>query len=243
MSQTQSNSLIPTHLIPWFFLLGALSLWPAVMIGSYFTAVPIVAFLILIGLQITYRRAGETLHQLISSEGLLYANLGALAIVLLSSSLLLISFEATHIDNTLNGIGLLRMSLIVGAPIGVMTWVRISKKIQFKNIVMLKAFLISFALITATLASQFNRGTDAVEHHTLVANVLDKEKDDGGVMTLLTGGDAPHYIFVPFDESVERLVAPVGVWDTMFKSATINLSVREGRLGYSYIARFNDLAL
>ncbi|MFC1602905.1 hypothetical protein ACFL3U_05015 [Pseudomonadota bacterium] len=224
-------------------LLAALSLWPSIIVDSYFVAVPIASFAVLLALMVTYQKANEIVFELIPRLRFLYAILTSLAITLVSAALLLIASEAVHIDNTLNGVSMLRISLIVGAPIGVMTWVPLSKRIGYKNIFMLKSFLISFALVAATITSQINRGVDNAEQKTVVRGVIEKKENNGGFTTFLTQQKPSNYIYIPYDETIERLVAPTSVWDTMYKNATVNLTAKAGYFGYDYVVQFNERSL
>ncbi len=228
---------------PLLLLLGGLSLWPGWVSDSYFALIPILSFVLLLALMIGYQRANEWVFELLSREGFLYAILSALAITLLSAALVLISAEAVHIDNTLDGLGMLRLSMILGAPAGVMTWVLLSKRIGYKNIFMLKSFLISYALITATAVSQINRGGEDAEQKTLVRSVIEKKTNHGGLTTFLAQQRPANYIFIPYDEGVERLAVPTSVWDTMYTNATINLTAKAGYFGYDYVVRFNGRTL
>jgi len=228
---------------PLLILLAALSLWPSIIIDSYFVAIPIASFVILLALMVTYKKANEIVFELLSRLGFLYAILISLAVTLVSASLLLISSEAVHIDNTLNGVSMLRISLIIGAPIGVMIWVPLSKRIGYKNIFMLKSFLISFALIAATAISQINRSIDNAEQKTVVRGVIEKKENHGGFTTFITQQKPFNYIYIPYDETIERLVAPTSVWDTLYKSATVNLKAMNGYFGYDYVMQFNERSL
>ena len=228
---------------PLLVLLAALSLWPSIIVDSDFVAIPIASFVVLLTLMVTYQKANAIVFELIPRLGFLYAILTSLAITLVSASLLLIASEAVHIDNTLNGVSMLRISLIVGAPIGVMTWVPLSKCIGYKNIFMLKSFLISFALVAATITSQINRGVDDAEQKTVVRGVIEKKENNGGFITFLTQQKPSNYIYIPYDETIERLVAPTSVWDTMYKSATVNLTAKAGYFGYDYVVQFNERSL
>ncbi len=228
---------------PWLILLGALSLWPCRVVDSSFALIPVASFILLLALLITYQKANEIVFELLSRLGFLYAILASLAVTLLSASLLLISAEAVHIDNTLNGISMLRISLILGAPIGVMSWVLLSKRIGYKNIFMLKSFLISYALVVATITSQINRGVDDAEQKRLVRGVIEKRENSGGLTSFLAQQKPANYIYIPYDEGIERLAIPTSVWDTMYKSAIINLTAKAGYFGYDYVVRFNGRTL
>ncbi|MCF6353584.1 MAG: hypothetical protein L3J26_00535 [Candidatus Polarisedimenticolaceae bacterium] len=228
---------------PLLLLLGALSLWSCVVVDSYFVLIPIASFILLLALMITYKKANEIVFELIPRLGFLYAILASLAVTLLSAALLLISAEAVHIDNTLNGINMLRISMLLGAPAGVMTWVLLSKRIGYKNIFMLKSFLISYALVAAAATSQINRGVDDAEQKTIVRGVMGKKENSGGLATFLAQQKPAHYITIPYDGGVERLAVPTSVWDTMYKNATINLTAKAGYFGYDYVVRFNGRTL
>jgi len=243
MSEAVQLKINFTKIAPLLILLAAMSLWPSVIVDSYFVAVPIASFVVLLALMVTYKKANEIVFELFPRVAFLYAILASLAVTLLSASLLLISSEAVHIDNTLNGVSMLRISLIIGAPIGVMTWVPLSKRIGYKNIFMLKSFLISFALVAATITSQINRGFDEGEQKTVVRGVIEKKENSGGFTTYLTQQKPSNYIYIPYDETIERLVAPTSVWDTMYKNATVSLTAKVGYFGYDYVTQFNDRTL
>lgn len=243
MFQTPQLKINFYKITPLLIMLAALSLWPCALVDSYFVVVPIVSFTLLLALMITYKKANEIIFELISRRGFLYAILALLSVTLLSASLLLISYEAVHIDNTLNGISMLRISLIVGAPIGVMTWVPISKRIGYKNIFMLKSFLISYALVAATTISQINREFSGGEEKTVVRNVFEKKENRGGLTTYLTAQRPANYIYISYDEALERLVVPTAVWDSLYKSATVDLTAKVGYFGYDYITHFNGRTL
>jgi len=228
---------------PLLIVLAVLSLWPCVVVDSYFVLVPVASFILLLALMVTYQKANEVVFELLPRLGFLYAILASLAVTLLSASLLLISSEAVHIDNTLNGISMLRISLLIGALIGVMTWVLLSKRIGYKNIFMLKSFLISYALVAATITSQINRGVEGGEQKTVVRGVIDKKENSGGLTTYLTQQYPSNYIYIPYDERVERLVVPTSVWDTLYKSSTVDLTAKTGYFGYDYVTRFNGRPL
>ena len=243
MLQTPQLNINFYKITPLLILLAALSLWPSVVVDSYFIAIPIVSFILLLALMITYKKANEIIFELIPRRGFLYAILVLLSVTLLSASLLLISSEAAHIDNTLNGINMLRISLIIGAPIGVMTWVPISKRIGYKNIFMLKSFLISYALVAATIASQVNREFAGDEEKIVVRNVFEKKENRGGFTSYLTAQRPANYIYISYDETLEQLVVPTTVWDTLYKSATVDLTAKVGYFGYDYVTHFNGRSL
>ncbi len=228
---------------PLLVLLAALSLWPSMVVDSSFVAVPIISFLLLLAVMVIFKKANAVVFELVPKLGFLYVVLILLSVTLLSASLLLISYEAVYIDNTLNGVSMLRIALIIGAPIGVMTWVPLSKRLGYKNIFMLKSFLISFALVAATIASQINRGFDDGEQKQVVRSVIEKKKNRGGLTSYLTQRAPLSYIYIPYDESIERLSVPTSVWDTMYQNATIRLAAKTGYFGYDYVVRFNDRAL
>jgi len=228
---------------PLLILLAALSIWPSRVVDSSFVAIPIISFLLLLVFMVAFKKANTVVFELLPRLGFLYAVLILLSVTLLSASLLLISYEAVHIDNTLNGVSMLRISLIIGAPIGVMTWVPLSKCLGYKNIFMLKSFLISFALVAATITSQINRGFDEGEQKQVVRSVIEKKQNSGGITSYLTQQDPLNYIYIPYDETIERLSVPTSVWDTMYQNATIRLAAKTGYFGYDYVMRFNDRAL
>ncbi len=228
---------------PLLLLLAVLSVWPSLVVDSYFVVVPIISFLLLLAFMVTFKKANTAVFEVMSRLGFLYVVLILLSVTLLSASLLLISHESVHIDNTLNGVGMLRISLLIGAPFGVMTWVPLSKCLAYKNIFMLKSFLISFALVAAAITSQINRTFDEDEQKQVVRSVIEKKKNSGGFTTFLTQQKPSNYIYVPYDETIERLVVPTSVWDTMYQNATIRLIAKTGYFGYDYVIRFNDRAL
>ncbi len=243
MSEVPQLKINFYKITPLLIVLAMLSLWPCVVIDSYFVLIPIASFMLLLALMMTYKKANEIVFELLPREGFLYAILASLAVTLLSASLLLISSEAVHIDNTLNGISMLRISLLIGAPIGVMTWVPLSKCIGYKNIFMLKSFLISYALVAATITSQINRGVDDGEQKIVVRGVIDKKENSGGLTTYLTQQDPSNYIYIPYDETIERLVVPTRVWDALYKSSTVDLTAKTGYFGYDYVTQCNGFPL
>ena len=243
MSEASQLKINFYKITPLLMLLAALSLWPCMVVDSYFVIIPVASFVALLALMVTYKKANEIVFELISRQGFLYAILTSLSVTLLSASLLLISSEAAHIDNTLNGVSMLRISLIMGAPIGVMTWVPLSKRIGYKNIFMLKSFLISYALVAATITSQINRGVDDAEQKTVVRAVFEKKENNGGFTTYLTQQRPFNYIYIPYDETIERLVVPTAVWDTLHKSSTVDLIAITGYFGYDYVTQFNGRTL
>jgi len=243
MSEVPQLKINFYKITPLLVVLAVLSLWPCVVIDSYFVLIPIASFILLLALMITYKKANKIVFELLPKEGFLYGILASLAVTLLSASLLLISSEAVHIDNTLNGISMLRISLLIGALIGVMTWVPLSKRIGYKNIFMLKSFLISFALVAATITSQINRGVEGGEQKTVVRGVIDKKENRGGLTTYLTQQDPSNYIYIPYDETIERLVVPTRVWDTLYKSSIVDLTAKTGYFGYDYVMQFNGFSL
>jgi hypothetical protein len=218
--------------------LGGLSFWPAITIDSLYAYLPPVGFLAVMGMLIARLRMGSGLFEEVTEEGFLYTLMGITAFSLISSALLLICAEAVHIDNTLEGLNMARWSLVAGAPVGAMTWVWISKQLEIKNIILLKSFLISFALFCTTITSQVNRGSIEVEDITLAAEVLDKEQSAIPFATHLTGRQPSRYILIPYEGEIERLNVSRRLWDGMFKNNEIELGVHKGYFGYLYV---NDL--
>lgn len=232
-----------------FILLSALltgfTVWAVQENGTIFSAVPIVALSLFLLLLAVFCRARASWFERghFKWEELRAAVLVLLAINLASSALLLFTAEAWHIDNTLDGVGMLRYSLLAGAPVGVMLWIKLAKIFDKKNIVMLKVFLISFALISATGTSQLNRRHNETGFTDKTADVIRKEKGIPGPVSYLTRQQPANYIFIPHHDDVERLVVPESVWNVTFQSATLNLSVKAGYFGYQYVSRFNSRAL
>ncbi|MCF6282126.1 MAG: hypothetical protein L3J28_07930 [Candidatus Polarisedimenticolaceae bacterium] len=226
-------------------LLTMVSLWAAKENATSYALVPLLSWLILIALLIAFSQAKEEwFSEHFKWEELRTAILVVLVINLMSSALLLIASEASHIDNTLDGINLFRLSLLAGAPVGVMFWIKLSKIFDKKSIVMLKMFLISFALITATAASQLNRKSAGSEELPMVIDVLRKEQGGVGVASYLMQVEPPLFIFFQnHNDEEERLVAPEAVWNVTFNNATMNLSIKEGYLGYHYVLRFGGRVL
>lgn len=218
--------------------LGGICLWPAMTIQSLYAYPPSIGFLAVIGMIITRLRMGTRLFEEFTEEGFLYTLMGITAFSLVSSALLLICAEAIHIDNTLEGLSMARWSLIAGAPAGAMTWVWISKQLEIKNIILLKSFLISFALLCTTITSQVNRGSAELEDITLAAEVLDKEQSAIPFATHITGRQPSRYILIPYEGEIERLNVSRRLWDGMFKNNEIELGMRKGYFGYLYV---NDL--
>lgn len=221
------------------------TVWATQENGTIFSVVPIVSLLLFILLLVAFCRAKESWFErdTLKWEELRAAVLVLLAINLASSALLLFTAEARHIDNTLDGVGMLRLSLLAGAPVGVMFWVKLAKIFEKKNIVMLKVFLISFALFSATGTSQLNRKHNEAGFTHTAADVISKEKGIAGPVSFLTRQQPANYIFIPHHDDVERLVVPEPVWNVAFQSASLNLSIKTGYFGYPYVARFNNRAL
>ncbi len=227
-----------------FLLMGAFSLWAAMENGTLYAAVPLLSLLFLGPLLVAYCIAKEAwFSELFKWEELRTAVLVVLVVNLLSSALLLIASEASHLDNTLNGINLFRLSLFVGAPIGVMLWIKLSKVFDIKSIVMLKMFMISFALINATAASQLNRKLADPAEQSIIVDVLQKEQGDVGFSSYLMRQKPPNFIFIQREGEEERLVVPEVVWNVAYSNSTLDLLTKEGYLGYRYVQRFNGLAL
>ena len=222
---------------------GALTLWAALANGSIFIILPACGYVLFCVLLFLFSKPPSSVIEHFSWEEIRNAVLVTLAITLLSAAVLLISAEARHIDNTLDGVNLLRINLIAGVAFGVMFWVMLSRVFDKLNIVMLKSFLIAFALATATGASQLNRVMGDVENASIRTAVLRKEKATSGITSYLTASDPPSYIFIPYGDDGERLVVPKGVWNALFQNADIKLSVTSGYLGYQYVAAINDRSL
>lgn len=223
--------------------LGAVSLWPALSIDSLFAFIPSIAFVTVVGMLIARLHLGTRLFDQVTEDGFLYTLMGITAFGLVSSALLLICAEAAYIDNTLDGLNLARWSLLAGAPVGAMTWVWISKQLEIKNIILLKSFLISFALFCATITSQVNRNSAEPAMITLAADVMDKEKSEGSIATYLTGRQPSRYIYIPYEEDIERLNISQTLWDGIFKNIGIELGVRKGYFGYLYVTDLNKQPL
>ncbi len=222
---------------------GALTLWAALSNGSVFVVLPVCGYVLFGMLLFLFWRPPEPLLRHFGREEIRNAVLAVLALTLLSAALLLICAEAPHIDNTLDGVNLLRISLLAGAPFGVMFWLKLSRVFDKRNIVMLKSFLIAFALAAAAGTSQINRVAGAREGVPIQTDILGKEKPDGGITSFLTASEPRGYIFVPYGEDEERLVPPKGVWNALYRGGEVRLSVIAGRLGYPYIAAFNGRPL
>ncbi len=221
-------------------LLIFLSLWAAKENGTIFALIPLLSLLILLPLLAAYCLAKEHwFSDIFKWEELRKAVLVVLVINLLSSALLLIASEATHIDNTLGGINLFRLSLLVGAPIGVMFWIKLSKVFDIKSIVMLKMFMISFAMINATAASQLNRKSAGSTESSMTVDVLRKEQAGIGFSSYLMQEKAPLLIFILYNDEEEQLIVPERVWNVAYSNATMELSTKEGYLGYRYVQRFS----
>ena len=220
-----------------FSLLTALTLWAVIENGTSYRLVPLISLLILALLLIAFSMARESwFSDNFKWEELRAALLITLAINLASSALLLIASEATHIDNTLDGVNMLRIALLIGAPVGVMFWIRLSKIFDKKNIVMLKIFLISFALISATGASQLNRKSANAKVSQIAIDVLRKEQGGAGLASFLNQQTPPHFIFIQSHGEEERLVVPEALWSVLFQSSTINLSLKSGYFGFTYVS-------
>jgi hypothetical protein len=223
----------------------SLTAWATMANGTLYASVPLISLLFLLPLLIGYALAKEAwFSELFKWEELRMAVLVVLVINLLSSALLLITSEASHIDNTLDGVNLFRISLLIGAPIGVMFWIKLSKVFDMKSIVMLKMFMISFALINATVASQLNRKLDDPSESSVFVDILKKEQGGVGLASYLMQEKPPLFIFFQNSRGdEERLVAPKVVWNVAYSNANIELSVKEGYLGYHYVSRLSGLLL
>ncbi|WP_457670705.1 hypothetical protein [Thiolapillus sp.] len=228
-----------------FALLAAITFWAVRENGTIYTVVPIVSLALFTLLLIAFGLARESWfdEEHFKWEELRAAVLVMLAINLGSAALLLIAAEAFHIDNTLGGLNLLRISLLIGAPIGVMVWVLLSRIFHKRNIVMLKVFLISFALLSATGASQLNRKLAGGEPLQVETVILRKERGNVGLTSFLSKKDPPLFIFIHNQGAVERLVAPEAAWSATFQNANMQLLVREGYLGYPYVSHFSGREL
>jgi len=224
-------------------VLTMLSILPSMVTDTIFSLAPILCFGIFIILVIAYLKYHRRLPAEISKEGLLYTILIILCCTLISSSALLVSAESFYLDNTLDGMNLLRISMILGAPVGVMTWVWLSKLVGIKHIVFLKTFLITFALYFATMASQINRESADQENISMTADVVNKKKNNGSIATYLLNVEPLPYIYIPYEEDVERLSIPKVLWDPMYPNANINLNIRKGYFGYYYIDAIGDRRL
>jgi len=234
--QKKSYFLIALLLV----LLTTFSLWAVKENGTLYAFLPLLSLLILVPLLIAYCLAKEHwFSELFKWEELRMAVLVVLVINLLSSALLLIASEASHIDNTLNGISLFRLSLLVGAPIGVMFWIKLSKVFDIKSIVMLKMFMISFAMINATAASQFNRKSAGSTESSMTVDILRKEQGSVGFSAYLMREEAPLLIFILNDDEEEQLIVPERVWNVAYNNATIELTTKEGYFGYRYVEHFS----
>lgn len=237
MIQLQNRAYVLFALL--FSILTIFTLWAVVENGTQYTLVPVISLAIFTLLLIAFCVAkAHWFSDIFKWEELRAALLITLAINLASSALLLISAEAAHIDNTLNGTNMLRISLLVGAPVGVMFWIKLSKTFDKKNIVMLKIFLISFALISATGASQLNRKSVDAEASQLTIDILRKERGDAGLTSFLTKQPPPYFVFIRNGDEEERLVVPEAFWNVTFQSATINLSLESGYFGFVYVSQF-----
>jgi hypothetical protein len=221
-------------------VLGMLSILPSMVADTIFSLAPILFFSIFTILVITYLKYHDRFPAEISKEGFLYTILIILCCTLISSSALLVSAESFYMDNTLDGMSMLRISMILGAPVGVITWVWLSKQIGIKHIVFLKTFLISFALYFATMVSLINRESADQENISMAADVVNKEKNSGSIATYLLNVEPLPYIYIPYEEDVERLSIPKVLWDPMYPNASINLNIRKGYFGYYYIDSINE---
>ncbi|WP_456379639.1 hypothetical protein [Thiolapillus sp.] len=226
-------------------LLVVVTFWSVRENGTIYTAVPAVSLALFTLLLIAFGLAKESWfdEEHFRWEELRAAVLVVLAINLGSSALLLIAAEASHIDNTLGGLNLLRISLLVGAPVGVMTWILLSRIFDKRNIVMLKVFLISFALLFATGASQLNRKLADAGSSQVTIDIIRKERGEVGLTSFLSKQEPPLFVFIQNDDAEERLVVPEAVWSATFQNAVMQLSVREGYLGYPYVSHFDGREL
>jgi hypothetical protein len=223
--------------------LGALSLWPALTMGSLLTAIPILGFVVVLCCVLLYMKMGARLFEHFTTDGFLYTTLGSVAVTLISSTLLLLLAEAPYIDNTIHGLSMLRYALVAGMPVGAMTWVWLSKRLGIKHIILLKAFLISFAMLSATATSQINRGKGVLEDASLTADVMEKSKDQNSIIAYMNGVAVYRYIYIPLEDEDERLNVPGQVWDAMYNNASVELSLRNGYFGYPYVETLNNVPL
>ncbi len=227
-----------------FTLLTLFSIWVAIVNATSYVLIPLLSLLLLALLLIAFCLARESwFSENFKWEELRAAVLVILAINLASSALLLIVSEMHHIDNTLGGLSLFRFALLIGAPVGVMLWVKLAKTFDKKNIVMLKVFLISFALITATAGSQLNRKYAKTEESIITIDVLQKEGSKSNLASYLTQKEEPFYIFIQNQDDAERLVIPEVVWNDTYQYASIDLSVKQGYFGYPYVLSFDGRVL
>ena len=242
MVKLQKKSCIFLAVI--FVLLALFSFWAAKENTTIYALIPLVSLLFFALLLVAFCLARDSwFSEHFKWEELRAAVLVMLAINLGSSALLLIAAEANHLDNTLDGTTLFRLSLLAGVPVGVMIWVKLSRIFDKKNIVMLKTFLISFALFSATTASQINRKLADEEESQITIDILKKEPGNTGLASWLTRKKAPLFIFIRNHNEEERLVVPKTVWSNTLRYASINLSVKEGYLGYTYVLRFDGKML
>ena len=234
-----------TFFVILFSLLTLFTLWAVKVNSTSYAIIPAVSLVILGLLLIAFCMAREHWFsdEYFKWEELRAAVLVTLAINLAGSALLLIASEASHIDNTLDGVNMFRLSLLAGAPVGVMLWIKLSKIFDKKNIVMLKIFLISFALISATGVSQLNRKSAVTEESELATDIIRKERGDAGPASYLTQQAPPHFIFIQNHDTEERLVVPEAVWYATFQNAGMKLSIKSGYFGYPYVSRFNGRIL
>ncbi|GEM_PF-2649494 len=227
-----------------FALLALLSVWAAKENATAYALIPLVSLVVLALLLVAFFLARESwFSENFKWEELRAAVLVVLAINLAGSALLLMAAEANHLDNTLNGTSLFRLSLLAGAPVGVMIWVKLSRLFDKKNIVMLKTFLISFALISATTTSQINRKLAAPGESQITIDVLKKERANPGPVSWLSRKEPPFFVFIRNHDEEERLVVPGQVWNDTLRYASINLTVKNGYLGYGYVLRFDGRML
>ncbi len=228
-----------------FVLLATVTLWGVLENGTIYVVLPIASLVLFTVLLTAFCLAKDSWFddELFTWKELRAAVLVLLAVNLASSALLLIAAEAFHIDNTLGGLNMLRISLLVGAPVGVMFWIKLSKILEKKNIVMLKVFLISFALLSATGASQINRKLGDAGTSQVMTDIIRKERGEVGLTSFLSKRDPPLFVFVHNHDTEERLVVPEAVWSTTFQNANMELSVREGYFGYPYVSHFDGREL
>lgn len=226
-------------------LLATTTFWVTRENSTVYAVIPIASLVLFTLLLVAFCLAKESWFDggQFTWKELRMAVLVVLAINLGSAALLLIAAEASHIDNTLNGLNMLRICLLVGAPAGVVFWIMLSKIFEKKNIVMLKVFLISFALLFATGVSQLNRKLADAGLSQLATDIIRKERGGVGLASFLNKQDPPLFVFIQIHDTEERLVVPEAVWSATFQNASMELSVREGYLGYSYVSHFDGRAL
>ncbi len=221
----------------------ATNAWAVMSNGSFISAIPLAASVLYIVALVLVRKAWQSGVDEQKRRGLMLTGLCALIASLLSGAFLLIFSEAKHLDNTLHGMNLFRLYFIVGAGVGAMLGARLARMLTVKKIFVIKAFLISFALFAITGASQLNRlGGDADETH-IYADVLKKDSDQAGLISLLSHGEPARFVYLLYDEGVERLILPKLLWNVVMPKATANLTVRAGYLGYPYVIELNDYPL